>query len=109
MCNAILEEIESLMDANAEVIAKKINLLQAIQFWRDALDSVSKEAIQNCWKKAQLKEWQGLTSEFLDDESEITFNLPYGRGIIEQWIAADSELETYKIKLTKTIDTISDF
>ena len=75
MCNAILEEIESLMDANAEVIAKKINLLQAIQFWRDALDSVSKEAIQNCWKKAQLKEWQGLTSEFLDDESEITFNL----------------------------------
>ena len=81
MCNAILEEIESLMDANAEIIAKKINLLQAIQFWR----------------------------EFLDDESEITFNLPYGRGIIEQWIAADSELETYKIKLTKTIDTISDF
>ena len=69
------------MDANAEIIAKKINLLQAIQFWR----------------------------EFLDDESEITFNLPYGRDIIEQWIAADSELETYKIKLTKTIDTISDF
>ena len=56
------------MDANAEVIAKKINLLQAIQFWRDALDSVSKEAIQNCWKKAQLKEWQGMTSEFVDDE-----------------------------------------
>ena len=68
MCNAILEEIESLMDASAEVIAKKINLLQAIQFWRDALDSVSKEAIQNCWKKAQLKEWQGMTSEFVDDE-----------------------------------------
>ena len=68
MCNAILEEIESLMDANAEVIAKKINLLQAIQFWRDAWDSVSKEAIQNCWKKAQLKEWQGMTSEFVDDE-----------------------------------------
>ena len=86
MCNAILEEIESLMDANAEVIAKKINLLQAIQFWRDAWDSVSKEAIQNCWKKAQLKEWQGMTSEFVDDEITTCDCLKYSSKCTEYQI-----------------------
>ena len=94
MNNAVLEQIDALTDATAENIARKISLLQAMQFWREAWDSVTKEAIQNCWKKAQLKEWQGVQSEFQDDESEITFNLPYDRDTIEQWIALDSELET---------------
>ena len=94
MSNLILEQIESLTDASSEIIAKKISRLQAMQFWRDAWDTVSKEAIQNCWKKAKLREWQGIQSEFLDEESEITFNLPYEHDIIEQWIASDSELDT---------------
>ena len=98
MCRAVLQEMEKLIDANhdasAENIARKISLLQAMQFWRDAWDSISKETIQNCWKKACLEEYRGITSEYIDDESEITFNLPYGRDVIERWIALDSELET---------------
>ena len=48
-------------------VSKKISLLQAMQLWRDAWDSISKESIKNCWKKAQLVEYEGLASEFVDD------------------------------------------
>jgi len=50
--------------------------------------------ISNCWKKSQLKEWQGVESELRDYESEISFNLPYPSEVIEKWIAEDSQLET---------------
>ena len=101
MCRAVLDKMDTLIDANKDAnsgnIAKKISLLQAMQFWRDAWDSISKEAIQNCWKKANLEEYHGMTSEFVDendDESEITFNLPFARDVIERWMTVDSELET---------------
>ena len=98
MCRAVLDKMETFIDANQDAksgnIAKKISLLQAMQFWRDAWDSISKEAIQNCWKKANLEEYHGLTSEFVDEESEITFNLPFARDVIERWMTVDSELET---------------
>ena len=68
--------------------------LEAMQYWRDAWDSISKEAIQNCWKKAKLEEYHGLASEFVDDESDITFNLPFDRDVIDRWLEIDSELET---------------
>lgn len=94
MNNFILEEIESLTDANAEILAKKITLLQAIQFWKDAWDMVSEVAIKNCWKRSKLREWEGTPSELIDHEGEITFNLPYDTALIEQWIAFDSNLQT---------------
>ena len=86
MHKTVLKELEKMIetnqDADAVNIAKKISLLKAMQLWRDAWDSISKESIKNCWKKAQLVEYEGLASEFADDESEITFNLPFGRDVI---------------------------
>ena len=94
MDNYIIEQIDTLENADAVKIAQKIDVLQAMQMWTNAWYTVSGEAISNCWKKSQLKEWKGTESELRDYESEITFNLPYPRDVIERWIAQDSELET---------------
>ena len=98
MCATVLDEMEKLIDANHDAnagnIARKISLLKAMQLWRDAWDSISKEAIKNCWKKGNLWEYEGTASEFVDEKSEITFNLPFDPDVIERWMAVDSELET---------------
>ena len=50
MCNVIIEKmdglIESNKDANVGNIARRISLLQPMQLWHNAWDSISKEAIK---------------------------------------------------------------
>ena len=77
MCNAILEEIESLMDANDEVIAKKLT----------------------CFKLSSLGEMHGIRS----------LKGPFRMCDCLKYSSKCTEYQVYKIKLTKTIDTISDF
>ena len=50
MCSVIIEEMDVLIESNKDTnvgnIAWKISLLQAIELWHKALDSISKEAIK---------------------------------------------------------------
>ena len=53
MCSVIIEEMDVLIESNKDTnvgnIARKISLLQAMELWRKAWHSITKEAIQNCW------------------------------------------------------------
>ena len=53
MCSVIIEEMDGLIESNKDTnvgnIARKISLLQAMELWRKAWHSITKEAIQNCW------------------------------------------------------------
>ena len=57
----LIEEIDSTLEdvnaPNAVNLGRKINVLHAMQMWKSAWDSVSKEDISNYWKKSKLKEW----------------------------------------------------
>ena len=86
MCRAVLDKMETLIDANQDAksgnIAKKISLLQAMQFWRDAWDSISKEAIQNCWKNGNLEEYSGKYNGKMLGKIRLRHDIPHGEMLV---------------------------
>ena len=54
MCKKMITELDKCEKATASEMSKKITLLQGIQFFVEAWNSVSETSIENCWRKSGL-------------------------------------------------------
>ena len=94
MCRAIINELDKGKKATAPELAKKLTLLQGIQFLVDAWNAVTESTLVNCWRKAGLCSGPERNDEVeivdLNDIIETEMN----REAFDRWVKCDEFLQT---------------
>ena len=92
MNRLIITELDKLdKTANATCLAKKITLLQGIEFAVEAWNEISETTIQNCWRKGGLC-FGPLQKEVAPERHPIDDRMD--PEVFERWVRCDEDLET---------------
>lgn len=95
MRQRIIDNIDCKQDAEANNIAKKTTLLEAIHLLNKAWDSVSSKTIKNCFKKGGFipKDENSITDEIITEDAEVP-PACMSENEFNDWVNIDQDVPT---------------